>query len=364
MKNSTQLACLFGLLALASCSSTASTTRTFEVQNRFTVDVPEGTKTTRAWFALPDDGEGLQEIQGLKISAKNSKGAEVPTRQVRDANNNRFLYLELAGGGESLEVNTTFEVKRQEATHSVDPKGTRALTAAESAEMAAYLGQSQQVVITPEIRAGAAEVVGDETNPMVQARKLYDWTLGHMQYWVKFPDVMKSSGVGSSTYAFEKCTGNCTDFHSLYTAAARSVGLPTRMVYGSFFKLPLDGQAKDQSYHCWIEFWVPNLGWTPLDVAVADLYIDDFAVTEANSDKVALTLADGYAGPDAARVDYYFGNLDARRVTWNRGRDLLIQPEPKAGAINALPKAHVEFDGASASEKKGWTRELTFKEIQ
>jgi len=148
----------------------------------------------------------------------------------------------------------------------------------------------------------------------------------------------------------------------LYAAAARAVSLPTRMVYGSFFKAPLDGVDQDQSYHCWIEFFAPNLGWVPLDVAVADIFVDDFELDDTNRSLVDLTVAAGYRGPDAGLVDYYFGNLDARRVTWNRGRDLALDPEPRAGRPNALPKAHVEVDGKPLAEKAGWTRKLTFVE--
>jgi hypothetical protein len=97
----------------------------------------------------------------------------------------------------------------------------------------------------------------------------------------------------------------------------------------------------------------------PIDVAIADLFVDDFSIDEANASKVALTLADGYGGPDAALVDYYFGNLEARRVTWHRGRDLVPEPGPAAGPINALPKAYVEADGKAIDT---WTRSLTFHE--
>lgn len=334
--------------------------RTFDVSHDFDIPVPAGAEHVDAWFALPDDGEPLQEIREFEISVVSPKEAIVTHREVRDDRGNRFLYLQADGAaGAVLGVTTTFTVKRTEAVVSVDPAATRPLNDAERNIHASTLAMSTNIVATPEIRAAAEAAIGEEQNPILAHRRLYDWTLDHVQYWVKSPSHLKSSGVGSSTYTFEKCTGNCTDFHSLYTAAARSQGLPTRMVYGSFFKGPLDGVAKDQSYHCWIEFWAPRIGWVPLDVAVADLYLEDFTTDEANADLVSLTLADGYYGPDAAMVDYYFGNLDARRVTWHRGRDLNLQPTPAGGAINALPKCYVEIDGAVS---KDWTRTLTFEE--
>ncbi len=350
-------------VALASCAGTGGEVRRFDVVNRFEVSVPEGTEELRGWFALPDDGEELQDVSGLDVRV-DASGGEVATREVRDPAGNRFLYLEaVEAGGASIVLETSFELERREASASIDPADTRPPSAGELEAMKPFLGEGEHVRITPEIRLAASSAVGSETNPTRQARLLYDWVLDHVQYWVKDPDRLKSSGVGSSTYCFERCTGNCTDFHSLYAAAARSVGLPTRMVYGSFFKGPLDGEERDQSYHCWIEYWAPEVGWIPLDVAVADIFVDDFQVTAESEAGVSLTVADGYHGPDPRLVDYYFGNLDARRVTWNRGRDLLLDPPPAAGAINALPKAHVEADGVPLAEKSGWTRMLTFREL-
>jgi len=322
--------------------------------------VPAGSEEVRAWFALPDDRDELQSIRGLKIDVEAPPGTRVERRETRDARGNRFLFVEARGAaGGTLRVSTTFDLERREALHRLDPAATRPPTESERQRMARYLEDDTNVVATPAISEAARSAVGTEENPVRVARSLYDWTLEHVQYWVKFPDRMKASGVGSSVYCFEQCTGNCTDFHSLFAAAARSTGLPTRMVYGSFLKAPLDGEEKDQSYHCWIEFWAPELGWIPLDVAVADLFVDDFELDDENRGLVDLTVAAGYRGPDPERVEYYFGNLDARRVTWHRGRDLELDPPPAAGRINALPKAHVEVDGVPQT---GWTRMLTFVE--
>ncbi len=357
---------LAGLLTLAcSCATTSGPGpgfRRFEVVNRFEFDVPNDGHELRAWIALPDDREALQRIGNLEIDVSPRTG--VSTREIRDAAGNRFVYVEAKdAGGKSLAVETSFDVVREEAVTNVDPERTRAPTAAELRSLSAYLAPNRNVVIDDRIRSIAANVVGNERNPIEQARLIYDWVLDHVSYWVKYPDRMKSSGIGSSEYCLTEGCGNCTDFHSLYTAIARAANLPTRMVYGSFLKGPLNGQDRDQSYHCWIEFHAPQLGWIPLDVAVADLFVDDFSVDEANAELVALTLADGYDGPSGEKVDYYFGNLDARRVTWNRGRDLVLDPAPKSGPVDALPKAYVELDGRPLAEKAGWTRLLTYREL-
>ncbi|MEE9392567.1 MAG: transglutaminase-like domain-containing protein [Planctomycetota bacterium] len=323
----------------------------------FTIDVPEGTDRLQAWFAMPSDVDPYQSISRWKVDAP------YPTRVVRDTRGNNFLYMEaLRPSSGELTVKTSFKIVREEVGLSIDPALTRPHTAAERARFATDLRPSSQIVIDDDVRSMATQAVGMETNPILVSRRLYDAVLDHVEYHVKDPNpdsakTMSSSGTGSSRYAFEKCTGNCTDFHSLYAALSRSQGIPTRAVYGSFFKGPLDGRDEDQSYHCWIEFHAPNIGWIPLDVAVADIFAPDFHANEHSRKRAILTVANGYGGPDPRMVDYYFGNIDERRVVWHRGRDLVMKDPPQSGApLLWNPKAYVELDGKAS--KAG--RKLTY----
>jgi hypothetical protein len=60
-------------------------------------------------------------------------------------------------------------------------------------------------------------------------------------------------------------------------------------------------------------------------------------------------------------VDYYFGNLDARCVTWTMGRDLLLEPRQAAEPVNANPKGYVEIDGAEFAK---FERKMTFRKVK
>jgi transglutaminase-like putative cysteine protease len=202
------------------------------------------------------------------------------------------------------------------------------------------------------------------------ARKIYDWVLDNIDYWVKDPANKKASPVGSSEYCLTTKTGNCTDFHSLWVALGRSAGIPSRIVYGSIFKPELAGKDSDQSYHCWPVFYATGIGWISQDVAVADIFHGTFPLNDANAEKVRLTTASGYSGPDEKLVNWYFGNIDDRRVVWSTGRDLKLDPPQAAGPVNALPKAYVEVDGVVFGEKSAdgktvqWTRKLTYTEAK
>lgn len=328
----------------------------FSANHSFSIDVPEGAKEVNAWFAMPSDHDAHQKISDWQVVSPH------PTRIVRDERGNNFLFMTIANPTPgTLDVTTSFNIERQEVRKSTNPEATRPHDSVELARLAEHLKGSSQSVIDKDVRAMADRAVGNERNPIRVARLLYDAVLDHVEYHVKDPNpnatkTMNSSGTGSSAYTLNTCTGNCTDFHSLYAALARSRNIPTRAVYGSFFKGPLDGVDKDQSYHCWLEFHAPNIGWIPLDVAVADIFTDDFEANEHSQPRANLTVADGYAGPNPMMVDYYFGNIDARRVVWHRGRDLVMKnPRQKGAPLLWNPKAHVEIDGTSAKVRRALT---------
>ena len=330
----------------------------FEVKNEVLIKVPPGAKKVRVWFAVPQDDDPAQKVTGLKVEAP------FPHRLEKDDQGNTVGYLEATAPTQpEFSVVTTFELTRHEVRSGASPDKTRPLTNAERSERERYLQPSTNVVINDKIKALAERVAGDEKNPVALARKLYDWELENIDYWVKDPANKKASPVGSTTYCLDTGTGNCTDFHSLWSSLAMASGLPTRLVYGSFLKKELDSQDADQSYHCWPEFFAPGLGWVPHDVAVADIFHKEFPLTDENNKLVRLTTADGFTGPDPAKVDYYFGNIDERRVVWSRGRDLVLTPKPANSPVNAMAKAHVEVDDKVHPEKDGWVRKLTYREI-
>jgi transglutaminase-like putative cysteine protease len=354
------LALAAGVPDAARAQETGPRSATFAARQEFKVVIPDGAKKVRAWFTMPQS-DPAQTVTGFKVECA------FPTKQVQDSAGNFSIYVEILNPTvKDFTLVETFTINRKEIRNNLDPARTRPISDNERTLMKDELAPNQHVVITDDIRALAKEIAGDEKNPVIAGRKIYDWVLNNVDYWVKYPDKMKPSAVGSTEYCLTNKTGNCTDFHSLWTSLARAQEIPTRMVYGSFFKAELDQTDKDQSYHCWPEFYVPQVGWVPHDVAVADIFMGDFELNKANEEKVRLTTADGYKGGDKAKVDYYFGNIDERRVVWSRGRDLTMNPKQDGGPVNALAKAYVEIDGKPAGEKTGdtvnWSRKLTFTE--
>jgi transglutaminase-like putative cysteine protease len=354
------------LVALALCSAISyaqagrEKSAVFDARHELKVVVPEGAKKVRIWFAVPQD-DPAQKVSEFKVVSP------FPHRIERDkTEGSRFLYIEAAAPmPKEFTIVTTFRLERKEVLNDLQRAKTMPLSESERKQLARFLEPNQHVIIDDRIRKLAGEIVGREKDTVAAARKIYDYVLNFADYWVVDPANKKASPVGSTEFCLTTKTGNCTDFHSLWTSIARAAGIPTRIVYGSFFKKELDGKDVDQSYHCWTEFYAPGLGWIPQDVAVADLFAQDVKLTEANNTLVQRTTPAGYFGKDVKLADYYFGNLDERRVVWSVGRDLLLSPAQDGGLVNAIPKAYIEIDGQVAKEgaNGNWLRKLTFREI-
>jgi transglutaminase-like putative cysteine protease len=349
-----RIASIPSLVAAALCLAAGTpSTLEFDARYELVVRAPEGGKHLRVWFPLPND-DPAQSISELRIDSP------VPHRITRDELGNRLVYVEVDGPPRPLALAASFRVARREVRARTDPAATRPYRKEDLADKQRWLEANEHVIINDRVRQLSREIVGDQGNPVRSARAIYDWMLDHVDYWVKEPGLKSASKVGSTAWCLDTDTGNCTDFHSLYASLARAAGIPTRLIYGSLFKPELDGKPVDASYHCWIEFWVPSLGWIPLDVAVADIFHGPIEIDDRNRELVSRTTADGYSGPEPAKVDYYFGNLEPRRVTWTEGRDLRLDPPQDGGPVNALPKAYVEIDGKPLAEGDGWTRTFTY----
>jgi transglutaminase-like putative cysteine protease len=328
----------------------------FHISNVLTVKVPKGAKTVRVWFAVPQE-DAYSSVRNFDVNVSGDYGI----RYARDSWGNRVGYLDIENPTrDQVLVKEEFDLTRTEVRNTINAAETRPLTGQERTALAAYLQPATHVIVNDEIRKLAASITGGEQNPVLAARKLYDWTYQNVNYWVKDPEHLKASPVGSTEYCLRTKTGNCTDFHSLFASLAISSGIPVRMVYGSLLKPTLNGMDVDASYHCWIQFFAPRLGWLPLDASLANIYWEDIPLNDKNKKLVELTTPTGYHGADKDKVEYYFGNLDERRVVWSMGRDLILQPPQDDGPVNSLPKLYVEIDGKQSTD---WTRQFTYKEL-
>jgi len=300
---------------LAGCLSTVKqitpkSSRDLHLSYAFTVKIPSGSGKVDIWIPLPRS-DGNQELKSFKVTSPLRYSIQ------RDPEyGNTILRFETTGDrAESLQVKLDVRILR--LTQTPDVKKASGQLSDSKENLLRFLRPDRMVPIDGRIAEEARRVVKAGMSPLEKARALYDYVVETMAY-----DKSGTGwGRGDALWACDARTGNCTDFHSFFIGMARASGIPARFVMG--FPVPEDkSEGEIPGYHCWAEFYVPGMGWVPVDAAEA------------------------WKHPE--KKEFLFGNLDPNRVAFTIGRDIRLDPglEP----LNFLIYPYVQIDGREFSE--------------
>ena len=125
-----------------------------------------------------------------------------------------------------------------------------------------YLSEGSRYFINePIIAETAEEIVGEETNPYWIARRLFEYEIGKVEYEL-------AGGWDIAPTILERGTGSCSEYAFLYIALCRAAGLPAR--YQAGVAVRGDDACMDNVYHRWVEVYLPNYGWIPVDPSRGD----------------------------------------------------------------------------------------------
>lgn len=163
-----------------------------------------------------------------------------------------------------------------------------------------------------------------------RARAIYDWIVDNVEYKL----VGTGWGNGDTFWACNARYGNCTDFHSLFISLARTEGIPARFEMG--FPVPLTrGAGEIKGYHCWVEFWLPEIGWIPIDASEA------------------------FKHPDQREL--FYGTHPADRIQFSRGRDLRLGTAHLDRPLNYFVYPYAEVDGKE--RKISFGTRFTYRDV-
>jgi transglutaminase-like putative cysteine protease len=291
-----------------SVSALAQESREFRFHYAFTVkNVPAG-KSVRVWVPTAQS----DDYQEIRIVSANG---DLPLKKTRESKyGNQIYFTETSKSAASeLHFDIEYDVTRHEriALNSTAKLSTVALG---SKERNQDLQPDALVPITGVPAELAVKVTTGKNDPLDKAHAIYDYVFTTMKY-----DKSGTGwGHGDVLYACDAKKGNCTDFHSLFIAMARSQGIPARFEIG--FPLPPDKHAGEiAGYHCWSDFYIDGKGWVPVDISEA------------------------WKHPE--KRDYFFGSHDVNRVQFSMGRDLNLSPAQNGKPLNYFVYPYVEVDG-------------------
>jgi hypothetical protein len=113
----------------------------------------------------------------------------------------------------------------------------------------------------PVIQHAVREAVGNEQNPYWIARKIYNYLIAKMYYELV-------GGWNTAPTVLARGNGSCSEYSFIYIAMCRAAGLPARYV-GSVV-VRGDDTSWDDVFHRWVEIYLPNYGWIPVDPSGGD----------------------------------------------------------------------------------------------
>lgn len=115
------------------------------------------------------------------------------------------------------------------------------------------------------IKAAAADIIGQETEPMAVAEKLYNYVIDNMEYdWERYAAVERENLLASELLDIKK--GVCEDYSVLYAALCRAAGIPIKYVVGlPVMTLAMEEDNQLESGHAWNEIYFEGYGWIPVD---------------------------------------------------------------------------------------------------
>jgi transglutaminase-like putative cysteine protease len=192
--------------------------------------------------------------------------------------------------------------------------------------LAPFVAEAPHVVFTGQIRKLARDIVGSETNSMLQARAFYDWICGNIQY--SFAREY-STLTNISDYCLSHRYGDCGQEALLFITLCRSQGIPARWQTG-WNTFP---GFKD--IHDWTEIYLAPYGWVP---------VDPWAGIFATRYSTALT-----EGERRELRDFYFGGLDYYRMAANSDHGMTLDPPKKSMRSDDVDfqRGELEWDGGN-----------------
>ena len=298
----------FLLLSLTTIA-TSQQERHFTFHYAFTVKDLTAGQPVRVWIPAAHSDQ-FQEVKVLSATG------DLPLKQKRESKyGNEMYYAESPKNAKpELHFEVVYDIVRHE--HLTLGLSIPHLTTVKLSdkERKQELAPDALVPITGLPADLALKVTEGKQKPLEKARAIYDYVFTTMRY----DKTGTGWGRGDVLYACDARKGNCTDFHSLFMAMARSQGIPSRFQIG--FPLPPDKHSSEiAGYHCWADFFEPEHGWIPIDISEAWKHQE--------------------------KRDYFFGAHDANRVQFTMGRDLRLNPPQAGPPLNYFIYPYVEVDG-------------------
>lgn len=230
--------------------------------------VPEG-EIIRCWLPYPREGNRQEDIKLLSASEKQYiiAGNEYPQRT---------LYMEKkAIKDQKTEFKMELSYTAYSEWHNIDPTSVKAYKIDD--QYKEYTAERKpHIVFTDEIKELSKKIVGDEKNPFIKARLIFEWISSNIP-WAGAREYSTLDNIPA--YCLLNMHGDCGIKTLLFMTLARYNGIPARWQSGWML------HPGEVNLHDWAEAYFEGYGWVPVD--------QSFGVQESSDPKVKYYFING-----------------------------------------------------------------------
>ncbi|MHC4438675.1 MAG: transglutaminase-like domain-containing protein [Planctomycetota bacterium] len=247
------------------------------------------TKDLKVWLPVPREWDSQKAVKITSVQP------EPHTRYVDPEYGNPIFFWDFGKMPQQPDyrVDIKFRLESYDVSAEVDSNRVGSYDKT-SKDYVLYTRSTHTIHITPKIKELAQEAVGNETNPYLQAERIFKFVRKKMRFkrlsyergrgidcLLAYPTIDEETG---QVY-YE---GSCNQYSAFMVTLCRAVGIPARCVsaymgwapwiernevkarYPFETKLSFNGLAATQLFgglgsHMWCEFFIPNYGWIPAD---------------------------------------------------------------------------------------------------
>jgi transglutaminase-like putative cysteine protease len=272
--------------------------------------------TVRIWLPYPQEYRQQKNVKLLSATPANPQIAPpaIDGNPVQHAQRTAYFEQVVEDPTKPVKASISFEFTAYAYYPKLDESKVQSLPADWNG---AYLGERlPHIKFAPEIVAQVKQIVGDETNPLAKARKIFHWVSDNIPWNAEQEYCVIPS---FSEYVFSRRRGDCGLQGTMFITMCRIAGVPARWQSG------WETKPSSWTMHDWSEIYIAPWGWLPADASYG---------VQRDSD-------------DPKIRDFYLGHIDSHRMIVNL--DYGRQLEPPKESLRSEPadfqRGEVEIDG-------------------
>ncbi|MFH2142385.1 MAG: transglutaminase domain-containing protein [Bacteroidota bacterium] len=220
---------------------------------------PGTVKSLDVYFAVPIDRVSQKINKQVVFYPENAN-----EKIITDKWNQKVAHyhLENLKSNESYEVQMKIDVTCYSVRYYIFPDKVGTISEIPDEIKKKYLENNEKYQYDdPIVQKAVKDAVGEEKNPYWIARKIFNYLINNMYYEM-------TGGWNTAPTVIDRGNGSCSEYSFAYISMCRAAGLPARYV-GSVV-MRGDDTSMDDVFHRWVEVYLPNYGWIPVDPSGGD----------------------------------------------------------------------------------------------